>query len=203
MHGLRMSREAPDTPPRRDLPELRRVVEASRHRITAVRGQKDGAYCFSMSFEGSQALAGGHLPEAKRIVPTSRQGVPAIRTQGNQRHVAGMSFKRSLFPTRVPGGASPAAFTATVKAWGNEVADGKGAVLKCKRDGLFLGDNGRLNESLQAEFWYQCRLFDEGRLPPRPTCQHVHTTAHDLYNGRAAAQCNDCGRYVGTGRAGP
>jgi hypothetical protein len=105
--------------------------------------------------------------------------------------------------SRVPGGASPAAFTATVKAWGSEVADAKGSVLKCKHDGLFLGDDGRLNESLQAEFWYQCRLFDEGRLP-KSTCRHPDTTPVDLHNGnrQPVVKCNVCGCYV-PGRAGP
>ena len=117
--------------------------------------------------------------------------------------------------SRVPGVASPAAFTATVKVWGNEVADAKGSVLKCKRDGLFLGDDGQLDAVMQADFWREAQLWADcgpeaaadfhrtAAARRKGNCRHVHTTAHDLLNGRAAVKCNDCGRYIGTGGAGP
>jgi hypothetical protein len=116
--------------------------------------------------------------------------------------------------SRVPGGASPAAYRETVKAWGSDVADAKGAVLKCKRDGLFLGSDGQLDAALQADFWREAELYDTCGPPAAAdfhrtaavrrlkNCQHANTTAHDLYNGTVAVHCNDCGKYIGV-RAGP
>jgi hypothetical protein len=117
--------------------------------------------------------------------------------------------------SRVPGGSTPKAYTATVKAWGSDVADAKGAVLKCKHDGLFLRSDGQLDAARQADFWREAQLYDTcgpqaaadfhrtAAARRLGNCRHVNTMALNLYNGKAAVWCHDCERCIGTKRAGP
>jgi len=77
---------------------------------------------------------------------------------------------------RVPGGCSPGAFRATVKAWGAEVkAKQDGRIMKPDRAGMFKGTDGKLDAMAQADFWREAELRD---------C--VGTTAADEFHGRTA-----------------
>jgi hypothetical protein len=130
--------------------------------------------------------------------------------------------------SRVPGGATPAAFTATVKAWGDEVADATGSVLKCQRDGLFLDVNGQLDEALRSDFWYEAWVRDaqgnvagdiqhakaeqeRARVRPgddrRPAkCKPGHCQYQDspdtMRPGWIRTACVVCGDFRGNRRAG-
>ncbi len=92
---------------------------------------------------------------------------------------------------RVRGGCSPAAFRATVKAWG-ATAEGKGGrFIKCATPDLFVAADDTLDTVAESDFWHEAWLRDDQgdaeadafhsrsveerkRSKPVATCQAVH-----------------------------
>ena len=62
---------------------------------------------------------------------------------------------------RVSGGCSPAAFQATVKAWG-ATAEGKaGRLIKCTTPDLFLDADKAFDAVAESDFWHEAWLRDD------------------------------------------
>ena len=125
---------------------------------------------------------------------------------------------------RVPGGCSPAAFKATVQAWGAKVSPKQEdrRIIRPDRAGMFAGESGQLDEQAQGDFWYETWLRDtEGNaaaddfhrraveqrkrikaaLPvdaPRcESCSPAERITEVAPDGRQRQVCGKCGRLYG------
>jgi hypothetical protein len=126
---------------------------------------------------------------------------------------------------RVPGGASPAAFAATLGAWGAEAVTDRGAVHRCSVDNLFLDPStGQTDGVARADFWREAELYTacgpdaaaefreraakrrrprrDGEPPAAATCQHPPDHVHDWKDtptgdGRKRRACTSCGEFFG------
>ena len=95
-----MSLKGPQALAAADLPQLERLVIASRQSVAAVRTEEDGSDRPRVSFERPQAVAAADLPQLQRVVPASRQGVAAVRTEEDGSDVAHVSFEGPQQPAR-------------------------------------------------------------------------------------------------------
>ena len=114
---------------------------------------------------------------------------------------------------RVPGGASRAAFSATVKAWGAETVDDRAVVIKCSVDGLFLDKTtGETDAALRADFWREAEILDacgpvaaaefhksrRRGSSPAADCQHEYNEWPDPNRpGWLVTTCRGCGQFYG------
>jgi hypothetical protein len=126
---------------------------------------------------------------------------------------------------RVPGGASPAAFAATLGAWGAEAVTDRGAVHRCSVDNLFLDPStGQTDGVARADFWREAELYTacgpdaaaefreraakrrrprcDDEPPAVATCQHPPGHIHDWEDtptgdGWKRRTCTSCGEFFG------
>jgi len=121
---------------------------------------------------------------------------------------------------RVPGGCSPAAFKATVKAWGADVsakAEQK-RIIKPDRANMFRSESGELDAMAQADFWREAETRDfagdaaaretherltqvrkqrKPALQPCKLCSPADRIIEIAPDGRRRQVCGKCGDFFG------
>ena len=86
---------------RRDLPDLRRLVEAPREDPLAVRRRATARTRFAVPLEPLDLLAGGGIPEPHRVVEPAGDQRLAVRAPGDRIDRVGMAVERSDHRSRL------------------------------------------------------------------------------------------------------
>lgn len=83
------------------IPQLYRLVFASREYCAPARREREGPHLLGMAGESAPHAAGGHIPQIQCDIPTSRKGgVPARRERGEGRKVAARAAEGPPAPVR-------------------------------------------------------------------------------------------------------